>query len=108
MRTDDTVDLLPQEPEDSIEWEVQYTQDKEYVRNNIETLIDETVDIETEPLWLIYKIYYMLYAHPAWDKEIHINRVRPTIEKWLSVTKYRELIEMGIINQENFINNYKL
>ena len=100
----DTTDLL-QQPEDAYDYMVQEEEIRQAVQNKMPEILQKKAKYGIN--WLVFKVYYMLYAHPAWDQEVHINRVRPMIETWLANTTYEELVEAQIITEQDIIENYK-
>ncbi len=102
----DTVDILPtQDPEDAFDY---MYQEGERLDNNKERMPEILQENAKRGInWLVFKIYYLLYANPLAPKEMHINRVRPMIETWLENTTYEQLVEGGIITEEDIIKNYK-
>jgi hypothetical protein len=98
----DTTDLL-HEPEDAYDY-MTHEQDR---INKVKELLPEILKKQAKYgiNWLVFKVYYMLYAKP--NMEMHINRVRPMIETWLENTTYEQLVEANIITEQDIINNYK-
>jgi len=85
----------------------EYQQEHERVNNNlanIETILDETISVDSTPNWVIFAVYVALYSRP--NKTMHINRVRGMIHSWLEVTTYRDLVEAEIIDIDQIIHNY--
>lgn len=101
----DTTDLLPQEPEDTYDY-MTHEQDR---KNKVKELLPEILKKQAKYgiNWLVFKVYYMLYSAPLWDKEVHMNRVRGMIETWLENTTYEQLVEAKIITEQDIIDNYK-
>ena len=102
---EDTTDLLYQAPEDEYDYMVQEKERQQAIINNLPEILEKKAKYGIN--WIVFKIYYMLYAHPAWDQEVHINRVRPMIETWLENTTYEQLVEAKIITEQDIINNYR-
>ena len=102
---EDTTDLLYQAPEDEYDYMVQEKERQQAIIDNLPEILAKKAKYGIN--WIVFKIYYMLYAHPAWDQEVHINRVRPMIETWLANTTYQQLVEAKIITEQDIIENYK-
>lgn len=102
---EDTTDLLYQAPEDEYDYMVQEKERQQAIIDNLPEILEKKAKYGIN--WIVFKIYYMLYAHPAWDQEVHINRVRPMIETWLANTTYEQLVEAKIITEQDIIENYK-
>ena len=102
---EDTTDLLYQAPEDEYDYMVQEKERQQAIIDNLPEILAKKAKYRIN--WIVFKIYYMLYAHPAWDQEVHINRVRPMIETWLANTTYEQLVEAKIITEQDIIENYK-
>ena len=102
---EDTSDLLYQAPEDEYDYMVQEKERQQAIIDNLPEILEKKAKYGIN--WIVFKIYYMLYAHPAWDQEVHINRVRPMIETWLANTTYEQLVEAKIITEQDIIENYK-
>lgn len=102
---EDTTDLLYQAPEDEYDYMVQEKERQQAIIDNLPEILEKKAKYGIN--WIVFKIYYMLYAHPVWDQEVHINRVRPMIETWLANTTYEQLVEAKIITEQDIIENYK-
>lgn len=102
---EDTTDLLYQAPEDEYDYMVQEKERQQAIIDNLPEILEKKAKYGIN--WIVFKVYYMLYAHPAWDQEVHINRVRPMIETWLANTTYEQLVEAKIITEQDIIENYK-
>lgn len=102
---EDTSDLLYQAPEDEYDYMVQEKERQQAIIDNLPEILEKKAKYGIN--WIVFKVYYMLYAHPAWDQEVHINRVRPMIETWLANTTYEQLVEAKIITEQDIIENYK-
>ena len=102
---EDTSDLLYQAPEDEYDYMVQEKERQQAIIDNLSNILQTKAKYNIN--WLVFKVYYMLYSAPLWDKEVHINRVRPMIETWLENTTYEQLVEAQIITEQDIIENYK-
>ena len=99
----DTSDLII--PEDQYDWELQEIELREDIKRNLPEILKEKADGGIN--WIVWKIYYLIYNNPLAPKEMHIHRVRPMIETWLENTTYGQLVEAGIITEEDLIKKYK-
>lgn len=102
---EDTTDLLYQAPEDEYDYMVQEKERQQAIIDNLPEILQQKAKYGIN--WLVFKVYYMLYSAPLWNKEVHINRVRPMIETWLENTTYEQLVEAQIITEQDIIENYK-
>ena len=101
----DTIDLLYQDPEDAFDYMCQEHERREQIKEQMPEILKKKAKYGIN--WLVFKVYYMLYSAPLWNKEVHINRVRPMIETWLENTTYEQLVEAQIITEQDIIENYK-
>jgi hypothetical protein len=101
----DTTDLLYQDPEDNFDYMYQEGDRKKQVKEQMPEILKKKAKYGIN--WLVFKVYYMLYSAPLWDKEVHMNRVRGMIETWLENTTYEQLVEANIITEQDIIDNYK-